>query len=321
MNNKKGKWFVIIALGVFIVGMIFCIVMSIYNWDFTKLQTTKYETNDYKINKKFDNISILTDTADIIFVPSENEKTTITCYEQQNVLHTVSAKEDTLSIEINDTRKWYEYIGISFSTPKITVNIPVDKYNSLTICSDTGIIEIPDEYIFENIDIKATTGSVAINASAKGSFKVKTSTGNISVANANAGTIDLSVSTGKISVSNLNCVGKASFTATTGETELHNLKCGNLNSEGSTGSIVLENVIAKTKFSILRDTGDIIFNKSDAAEIIAETDTGDIKGTLLSDKIFLVETDTGRINVPKTTRGGKCEIKTDTGDIDVRIEN
>ena len=49
------------------------------------------------------------------------------------------------------------------------------------------------------------------------------------------------------------------------------------------------------------------------------TDTGDVKGTLLSDKIFFAETKTGRKDVPKTTAGGKCEIKTDTGDIIISV--
>ena len=42
-------------------------------------------------------------------------------------------------------------------------------------------------------------------------------------------------------------------------------------------------------------------------------------GSLLSDKVFITETDTGNVNIPKTTDGGKCEIKTDTGDIKIKI--
>ena len=42
-------------------------------------------------------------------------------------------------------------------------------------------------------------------------------------------------------------------------------------------------------------------------------------GTLRSEKVFLVESDTGSIEVPKTTTGGRCEIRTDTGDIRIDI--
>jgi len=68
------------------------------------------------------------------------------------------------------------------------------------------------------------------------------------------------------------------------------------------------------------DTGDVKFDGCDAAEIFVETDTGDVKGSLLTDKIFIVQTDTGSVDVPKTATGGKCEITTSTGDINISIK-
>ena len=47
---------------------------------------------------------------------------------------------------------------------------------------------------------------------------------------------------------------------------------------------------------------------------------GDIEGTLLTDKIFMAESDIGEVDVPKTTSGGRCEINTNTGDIDIEIK-
>ena len=54
-------------------------------------------------------------------------------------------------------------------------------------------------------------------------------------------------------------------------------------------------------------------------ELFVKTDTGDISGSLLSDKIFLTETDTGSIKVPQSVNGGKCELTTDTGDIRITV--
>ena len=36
-------------------------------------------------------------------------------------------------------------------------------------------------------------------------------------------------------------------------------------------------------------------------------------------KVFAPKTDTGKISVPQTTRGGTCKITTDTGDILVTV--
>ena len=41
----------------------------------------------------------------------------------------------------------------------------------------------------------------------------------------------------------------------------------------------------------------------------------------LSDKVFLTETDTGKVDVPKSITGGRCEITTDSGDITVEVSN
>ena len=97
------------------------------------------------------------------------------------------------------------------------------------------------------------------------------------------------------------------------------MECNNLTAFSDTGDISLDKVVAKEKFSLKVDTGDIKFSKADAGEILAETDTGNISGTLLTDKIFIARTDTGKVDVPETESGGKCKVTTDTGDIKITI--
>jgi DUF4097 and DUF4098 domain-containing protein YvlB len=97
------------------------------------------------------------------------------------------------------------------------------------------------------------------------------------------------------------------------------VECRNLKSDGATGDLSLDNVIAAEVFRIERSTGDVDFEGCDAAEITVTTDTGHIRGSLLSDKVFIAETDTGRVDVPHTTTGGKCQLTTDTGNIKISI--
>ena len=151
-------------------------------------------------------------------------------------------------------------------------------------------------------------------------FRIKTSTGHIYAENITTGEIDLSVSTGMVDVKSAECEGDLNLMVSTGKTLLKDISCGNLVSGGSTGDITLENVIASGLISIRRSTGDVKFDHCDAAELSVQTDTGDVTGTLLSEKIFFTESDTGRIEVPETTSGGKCKIKTDTGKIIISIK-
>ncbi len=105
----------------------------------------------------------------------------------------------------------------------------------------------------------------------------------------------------------------------TGKATLTDIRCKNVVSEGKTGDISLRNVIAVKTISVARSTGDVRFDHSDGGAIFVKTDTGDVTGSLLTDKVFLAQSSTGDVDVPKTTVGGKCEIKTGTGDIIITI--
>ncbi len=319
--NKNTKTSLISATCLVIIGcIIFVGVMTVLKWDFRKLSTVKYETASYEVGEKFKNISIVSNTADITFIVSDNDTTLVECCEGAKEKHSVEVKDDTLIIKIQDTRKWYEYIGISFSTTKITVSIPKGEYGTLNIKSSTGNVNIPDSFKFKSIDIIESTGNVTNLASTSGDINIKTSTGDIHLDKASARCISLTVTTGKISLGNTDCQGNIAVNVSTGKADLSNVKCKNLTSNGTTGSITLQNVIASAKFFIERDTGDVKITKCDADEIFIETSTGDVKGSLLSDKIFFSQTNTGKVDVPKTVKGGKCEISTDTGNINITVE-
>lgn len=316
--SKRRIWpFVLISV-VLIVCAFFVGVMSVLGWNFTKLNIGKYQNNTYEINENFSNIYMNTDTADILFVPSNNDKCRVLCYEKENLKHSVNVENDTLSISVNDERKWYEYISINFGSPKITVELPKSQYDSLFIEEDTGDVEIPKSFSFKDADITLSTGDVEFLATAD-AVKIKTSTGNVDVEDTKLGSLSVCVSTGEVDVENVVCADDMYIEVSTGDSEFNNVTCKNFVSKGSAGDIYLEKTVATEKLSINRSTGDVSFERSDAAEISVTTDTGSILGTLLSEKVFIVQSDTGRVTVPKTTSGGKCEVTTDTGRIKIEI--
>ena len=137
--------------------------------------------------------------------------------------------------------------------------------------------------------------------------------------NLSAGSLDLTVSTGNIAVTGISCSGDISIKVSTGRIDLNGVKCQSLVSTGNTGNVYLNNVTATKMLSVERSTGDVRFNDCDAGEIFITTDTGDVSGTLLSEKIFLAKSDTGKIDVPKTVTGGRCEITTSTGNIKITV--
>ena len=279
--KKSTKIWLITATSLVALGCImFSVAMTKIHWDFTKLSTVKYETNTYEVTDDFNSISMLTDTADILFVQSDDKICKVVCYEMSDMKHTTTVQNDTLTINVTDEREWYDHIGITLGSPKITVYLPKTEYDSLAIKEDTGDIEVPKDFKF--------------------------------------GSIDIATSTGDITVSGITCEDDLKINVSTGKVNLTDIKCKSFISDGSTGDISLNNVIATEKFSIERSTGDVKFDACDATEIWVETDTGDVTGKLLSEKIFITQTSTGDVHVPKSTNGGKCEITTSTGDIYIK---
>ena len=320
MRKRSTVW-LITAVCLMLIGLIaFGGAMMALGWDFSKISTTEYETNSYEIHESFADVSILSNTADISFVPTEDSKCAVVCYEDVKAKHSVSVENGRLSIKLADNRRWYDHISFfNFSTPKITVYLPCTEYGELCVKSSTGNVEIPNDFLFKSIDILQSTGDVANYASVYEEIKIHTSTGKILVENATAHSLDLTVSTGDVTVKNVTCEADVKVAVSTGKSYITALTCYNFVSDGDTGDIFLKDVITAGNFTIERTTGDVKFDGCDACEIFVKTDTGDVAGSLLSDKIFITETDTGRIVVPETVTGGRCKVITDTGDIKIEI--
>lgn len=319
--RKSTKIWIIIASFLVISGMtIFSAVMLSNDWDFTKLSTVKYETNTYDISEDFNDIFIESSNSDIIFLPSDNGECKIVCFEAQKIKHSVLLENGTLTLKEIDERKWYEYIGIFWGNSKITVYLPKSEYDSLMIRGSTGDVDLPDPFKFENIDIHLSTGDIRCFASASDRVKIRTSTGDVYLENVFTDSLEISVSTGDIVAKNITSEGDITIEVSTGDSKLTDINCKSFISTGTTGDITMQNVIASEKFSIKRDTGYVKFDRCDATEILIKTSTGDVKGSLLSEKVFITDTSTGSVKVPGTTSGGKCEITTSTGDIKITIE-
>lgn len=302
-----------------LLQLLLFIVFSMGLLTLTACSLSDYETNIHKINEEFYNISIKTDTADIAFAPSNDGMCRVACYEEAKISHFVEVKEGTLTVNAVNYKNWYDYIGVNIDSPKITVYLPEAEYSSLIIEESTGDIEISKDFGFKSIDISLSTGDVKCYANASETIKIAASTGDIYVEGISASSLDITVSTGNVTVSNVTCNADMTIGVSTGNAYLTDIVCQNLISTGSTGDITLKNVISTEKISIERSTGDVMLDRSDATELFVTTTTGKVEGSLLTDKVFIAKTNTGRINVPSSITGGKCEITTKTGDIRISI--
>ena len=323
--KRATKLWLLAAAALVVLGMLaFICVMALNHWDYAALGSpvvNNLETKTVDIGEDFQNIDLRSDTSDISFLPSKDGKCRVEFYEPKNVRSSAAVQDGTLNIEVTDKGgSWLENISLfSVGSSSITVYLPKAQYAALTIEEHTGEIALPKDFSFERIGIAASTGDVTCLASASGSLQIGTDTGMICLEDVSAGALALSVTTGRVEARGVDCAGAMSLDVSTGKAFLTDVTCRSFSSGGSTGDITLENVVVGEKLSVERSTGDVQFERCDAGELLVQTSTGDVSGTLRTEKVFITQSDTGKIDVPETTSGGKCKITTDTGNIKISV--
>ena len=276
-------------------------------------------TNEYDLDENLENFSLKLETANIELKVGNERK--VVCEETEKCYHEVTMSNNTLNIKAIDSRKWHERIfNFGFFTPKVTIYYPAKEFNEFTMESATGDLLIPHDYSFNKLNVKVSTGKVTVNSDVKDSLYVKASTGNMYFTDVNAKSVELKASTGDLYLKNVKVDETIKTNTSTGNVKMDNVNAKNIDVEASTGKATLINTITTEDIKIKTSTGDVKFDSSDAANLNVKTDTGDVRGSILTKKVIFVEQKTGRSRYPKLTEGGRFDITTDTGDIDITIK-
>ena len=300
--RKSTKIWLLSSFSLILLGSItFTATACAVGWDFSKFSTTDFETTTHTLTESFQNLSIDIDTADITFLPSDNEECKVVCYEGVKQKHSVTVENNTLTIQQSDERVWYDHISIIGSgNTEIKVYLPQAQYIALTIETSTGDIKIPENFTFDSVNISGSTCDIEGSMAVTNSLIMKITTGDITV---KSSTFENALTT-KVS---------------TGDTELIDITCKNLTHNARSGDIDMKNVIIAEKMSITTSTGDVELERCDAGEIHIQTSTGDVQGSLLTTKDFHADSNTGDVKVPSSSEGGKCKITCSTGDIHITV--
>ncbi|MBR7098760.1 MAG: DUF4097 family beta strand repeat protein [Clostridia bacterium] len=204
-------------------------------------------------------------------------------------------------------------LNVGASTGDISVSNTSAASASLT--TSTGRIEASGMTLSGNFYANSSTGNQTYNNVTCSAATMISSTGDKIISSLTAsGNLVVESDTGDDTFANITCAD-AIVTTSTGHQSYTDFSCASVQLRASTGKINATNLIAAGQFRAETSTGDITLERCDATSLTIVTDTGDVKGSLLSPKIFYTQTDTGKIEVPRSTEGGLCEVTTDTGDI------
>lgn len=289
IGKTLNKPILLSLVGILVVLILMGLGRSIY------LKSTEV-TKTYIIENIYKDVKIVGNNFDINIYVSNNNENKAVYIENKKVDVELKVVNGTLNINQVDNRKFYDML-FSFSDFKVDLYLTQGVINSLNIDNNTGDIDIKEGFIFNVVNIKNSTGDIEFNSNVTGGLNIKNSTGDIEMKSSELGDINIQTKTGDI--------------------EMSNVKCNKLDIKVGTGDTELRNVLVSTDLNVNGSTGDMEFEEIDASNIYIALITGDVEGTLLSSKIFNARSETGRVMVPETYKGGICKITTSTGNIKI----
>lgn len=337
--NKVKKIFLISATGMIVAGLIIAIVsMAFVKFDFTQLDTQDWQKNTYEIEEEFENIEIHGSETDVKLLPATDGVCKVVCTENDTIYNEIEVTENALSIIRVDKSKKHVFVSVEFEQPETTIYLPEQVYVKLLIENSSGDIEIPEGFTFEEANVENTSGQITFYADVKGTLSAKSSSGGVrigkntigslsAVASSGAASVrtatvkeDVSVETssGIILIEELACA-KLRVKNSSGSIHLSDVKAEELEGENSSGEIRCDNMMVAGDMKLSNTSGGMELGGCDAANLKLSSTSGSIRGTLLTEKIFVADATSGSVDVPKTSSGGMCEVTTTSGSIRMSI--
>lgn len=269
-------------------------------FDFTDMNTQPFTAVTHPVDAPFSGVKIEAAECDVRLLPSADDTCRVECYDSAHITHTVSVANATLTITRQDTRRWYERIGIYWvDTAAITVYLPPRTLDTLTVRTLSGDVTVSDAFSCRTADIRTASGDADIEATVSERLSLHSVSGDLHAKNTSPTAFEIQT--------------------TSGDIRLSAIRSGELAAHTTSGELTLENVVAADTLQIESTSGDVCLAACDAGELRIRTVSGDVSGSLLTGKRFDTHTTSGDVRVPSAGDGGLCSVTTTSGDIHLSV--
>ena len=191
------SWLITAAVLILVGALLIGATLWALGGDFSRLSSTPYQTNVHTPDGKFSDLTLLTSTADVTVLPHDEGTAKVVCVEHPKRAHAVTVANDTLIIEEQDTRKWYEHLSVGFAT-SVTVYLPRQDYDTFRLQLSTGNVTLQDLHL-RTLDLSLSTGDSYLSAVlVDGPLTLTASTGDVLLEACDASDIEIQTSTGDV---------------------------------------------------------------------------------------------------------------------------
>lgn len=322
--RKSVKVILIVASSLVGIGVL-CLCMSIALGGFNLIFKPSGSLNYSVMTATFDEVEVLEIddmSNDVRIIASENDEVKVTYSMSENFGYYLKQIDNTLIIEYDDFREWYEFIGIfSLRDYDLTVELPEKALDKLTVKTVSGDIEAK-EIMAKETALSSTSGSIKAGGNV-GELSVSSVSGDISLnTNTVAENAVLSTTGGDINLKGVSAKD-TKISTTSGDIDAKALSLASAEVDTMSGEVEFNNVTCTYDMKIETTSGDMELEAVDADNYDLSSTSGEIDAKILTAKIYNVRTTSGSIDVPQTVMldGGIFTAETTSGDIEVELVN
>lgn len=262
--------------------------------------TATLVTKNYPVSAGFTDISITEYYADVELRASRDGTVSVTTRDAEDVTHTVTVKNGTLSISRPEPTVGERWFHDDDDDPKVVVYLPAGDYGALTVNTTSGDVESASQLNFSAASLTTVSGDIDLMGSVTGAVNCTSTSGDIELRSPALGAVKTST--------------------TSGDTEITGALIQSLKAETVSGDVDLERTTASGAIEINTTSGDVDMESVDAASLNILTTSGEVEGSLLSGKNFSASSTSGRVNVPASTpNAGACTVSTTSGSIRLTV--
>ena len=306
------------ACALFVTGM------ALEGWDFTALNTARYQTRTQTFTD-IEDIDISYPLADIAVKTDEAAEEIALSYpvrvdrDGNDLGYTqLTAKDGLLQLTAKDKPSWNFGFGIQVSAPQVVLTLPATAFGDISIGSDAGKIAV-EGVTCGDLLLSADLGDIEAKDVSCTQLTATASAGAVAVYGAACEGAQLTADLGEVRAENVQC-GALTCTSQLGSARIERLQCEKLTVQVETGDIELEEAAVQS-IELSVELGDIDLRQVDAQELDLAANMGSIEGTLAGtekDYTIGVTANMGSSNIADRFGGTRTLVAaTEMGDITI----
>lgn len=203
--RRSKKIAIFTACALIIVGFVLALSALIaMKFDLSRMNTLDYHTATYPVQESFSAIQVDVTDCDVQILPSQDGTCRVECLESKTSAYIIEVKQDVLTVSQNETGAWYKHVGIYLGPVELTIYLPQEQYEHLSVASLSGTVTVPDNFSFDKVQVYTTSGSVYLTAQVTEEVCVDTVSGELELTGAQPQDLRLQSTSGNVTLTDYN---------------------------------------------------------------------------------------------------------------------